>query len=200
MLFGRNGRAQWFPSFELLSGSSLALIAGFGLVVGPADERVGALCTAAFGVIVLLLGVSGYRRFSSEGPHVVVRGVFMKPLVLPRDVAVGFITQGGGRSASLVIYLTDGRTKHEVIRAVPLGFGRAERLVARLRAALTLSPSLPAARAAEADRELLANATRIAWSYYRTPAFRWTVAAMVGFVLLYVAVSLCLIFVVNARR
>jgi len=187
--------AVWLPGLELAVAAVFALGIAMDLRRPTGPDWEGLAWIGGFTALLLVYCASRVRHFARHEDGVRVRGLFSS-LELGADVAAGFITRSLGRSAILVVYLTDGRAKHDAIHLSPFGTRRAERLVAKLTTALELRPSAVASPAVRADRDMLAEANRQVSSYYATPAFRGAVGVGLALVLVYV-VAMAIFVVLN---
>ncbi len=108
-----------------------------------------------------------------------MRGIVRRVDVGP-TAALGYEVRSAGRSASLVLYLTEGGPRHDVLALMPFGTWRAERLVARLARILELQTSAAAAAVVQADHDARAAAKAVIESHYRGKRGRvWAITLMV---------------------
>ena len=119
----------------------------------------------ATGLMFAWAGI-GARKLTSAAGRVRVRGVFRR-VDVSDAAAFGYEVRSSGRSATLVVYLTEGGAKHDVLSFLPFGTRRGDKLVVRLASVLAVRPSPAAHAVARADHDARVAAQRTVDSYYR---------------------------------
>jgi hypothetical protein len=139
--FGRHCET-WAVLFVQPQRRSAITVSNFGIFIGAAGLVLTASMIAVSPAALLLPCVFlawpalAWCRVGRNGPTITVRSVFGSQQLEADRCLIGYRVKGGGRSAELTVYITDGVKTVNLAEHSPGSTGRAERDVARLTASL----------------------------------------------------------------
>ncbi len=133
------------------------------------------LVPGALSLLALAYALWTWASIRREGERLHLRSLRRRTTLQASQCGFGYYMSPGGRGGSLVVYVSDGRQRHEIARYMPLGTARVERLARRLAEVLVpegVREEAPGARQARADREQLQAASRQVSDWYRSGGAR----------------------------
>jgi len=199
LLVSRSQRAALHLPLALLLIGGVAFVVGLFALVrgGGTPAAVGTL----FGTGVLWLGLSELIFAHVDRGTLTVRGAVRRSELHAQQCQLGVRLKSGSRSASYVVFVTDGRASAELGEWITERGARrgAERLASALLAGLVMENderARVAVQAVESEwKDQIATAERAAAAYYRSPVWKRTHYLVVAIVVTYVigmAIYACL--------